>query len=446
MEQAINVLPFVATRSVARILIAAASFALFQLADLKHPAPRLVEPARLDTRHHDIAAQTGPSLIGMLHQPFHFLGQLVQKKVGIGRPNRNVYVVGHVLEHSPAVIPVLQHQPSLPMHASGVVVSAQRILVQPRDQSVEQPFGIGGLVLIFLDNLADLPDPDRHGFVQGDICDWDLVTGLLHENRIDTVVHFAAESHVDRSITGPGAFVDTNVTGTFTLLEAVRQYWLEELNLGQDACRFHHISTDEVYGTLEPDDPAFSETTPYAPNSPYSASKASSDHFVRAYHHTYGLSVTTTNCSNNYGPYQHDEKFIPTVMRSAIDLKPIPVYGDGSNIRDWLYVEDHCRGIDTVIRKGRIAETYNIGGCNEWANIDIAHKICALLDKEIPGNAPHDRLVSFVTDRPGHDWRYTIDIEKVDNELDWQPTETFDTGLQKTVSWHLEHRRQPARD
>jgi len=292
-----------------------------------------------------------------------------------------------------------------------------------------------------LDNLADLPDPERHTFIQGDICDWTLVTGLLRENEIDTVIHFAAESHVDRSITGPAAFVDTNVTGTFTLLEAARKYWLEELGLGQDACRFHHISTDEVYGTLGPDDPAFSETTPYAPNSPYSASKASSDHFVRAYHHTYGMPVTTTNCSNNYGPYQHDEKFIPTVMRSAIALKPIPVYGDGSNIRDWLYVEDHCRGIDTVVRKGRIAETYNIGGCNEWANIDIAHRICAILDEALPGDAPHERLISFVTDRPGHDWRYAIDIAKIDRELDWRPTETFDTGLKKTVAWHLEHRR-----
>ena len=287
-----------------------------------------------------------------------------------------------------------------------------------------------------LDNLADLPDPDRHEFVYGDICDRPLVDRLLREQRIDTIVHFAAESHVDRSIEGPAPFIETNLIGTFTLLEAAREYW-RELMLERPV-RFHHISTDEVYGTLGPDDPAFSEATPYAPNSPYSASKAGSDHLVRAYFHTYGLPVTTSNCSNNYGPFQHGEKFIPTVIRSCLEDKPIPVYGDGSNIRDWLYVGDHCRGIDAAIRRGRPGETYNIGGCNEWANIDIARTICALLDERRPERAPHDRLIRFVTDRPGHDWRYAIDAGKMARELDWQPRETFSSGIAKTVDWYLE--------
>ncbi|PWV57731.1 dTDP-glucose 4,6-dehydratase, partial [Plasticicumulans acidivorans] len=268
-----------------------------------------------------------------------------------------------------------------------------------------------------LDNLHELPDPARHSFVQGDICDGELIARLLREHHIDTIVHFAAESHVDRSISGPGEFVRTNLTGTYTLLEAARQYWLGEQQLDQTRAarqvRFHHISTDEVYGTLGPHDPAFSEDTPYAPNSPYSASKAGSDHLVRAYFHTYGLPVTTTNCSNNYGPYQHGEKFIPTVIRSCLEGRPIPVYGDGSNIRDWLYVEDHCRGIERVIREGRLGETYNIGGCNEWKNIDIVRLICRLLDERRPQSAPHERLISFVTDRPGHDWRYAIDARKM---------------------------------
>ncbi len=287
-----------------------------------------------------------------------------------------------------------------------------------------------------LDNLANLPDPDRHEFVYGDICDRPLVERLLREHRIDTVVHFAAESHVDRSISGPAAFIETNFVGTFTLLDAAREYW-RELILERPV-RFHHISTDEVYGTLSPDDPAFSETTPYAPNSPYSASKAGSDHLVRAYHHTYGLPVTTSNCSNNYGPFQHGEKFIPTVIRNCLQGNPIPVYGDGSNIRDWLYVQDHCRGIDAVIRRGRPGETYNIGGCNEWANIDIARTICALLNEQRPARAPHARLISFVTDRPGHDWRYAIDAGKMAHELDWKPSETFPSGIAKTVDWYLE--------
>ncbi|MBS1221067.1 MAG: dTDP-glucose 4,6-dehydratase [Proteobacteria bacterium] len=287
-----------------------------------------------------------------------------------------------------------------------------------------------------LDNLRDLPDPARHVFVQGDICDRGLVDRLLREHQIDTLVHFAAESHVDRSITGPAAFVETNLVGTFTLLEAARTAWLD----GKTAehCRFHHISTDEVYGTLGRDNPPFTETTPYAPNSPYSASKAGSDHLARAYFHTYKLPVVTTNCSNNYGPFQHGEKFIPTVIRSCLRQQPIPVYGDGSNIRDWLYVEDHCRGIEAVIHQGRLGETYNIGGCNEWANINIVKKICALLDERRPEHAPHERLISFVTDRPGHDWRYAIDAGKMDEELGWRPLETFETGIAKTVDWYLQ--------
>ena len=287
-----------------------------------------------------------------------------------------------------------------------------------------------------LDGLRELPDPARHLFVRGDICDRPLVDRLLREHAIDTIVHFAAESHVDRSITGPAAFVQTNLVGTFTLLEAARAAWLD----GKTAehRRFHHISTDEVYGTLRRNDPPFTETTPYAPNSPYSASKAGSDHLVRAYFHTYGLPVITTNCSNNYGPWQHGEKFIPTVIRSCLLQKPIPVYGDGSNIRDWLYVEDHCRGLETVIRRGRLGGTYNIGGCNEWANLAIVKRICALLDERRPEHAPHERLISFVTDRPGHDWRYAIDAGKMEAELGWRPRETFDTGIAKTVDWYLQ--------
>jgi len=278
----------------------------------------------------------------------------------------------------------------------------------------------------------------RHTFVQGDICDAALVRRLLHEHEIDTIVHFAAESHVDNSITGPAVFVQTNVTGTFALLEAARKYWLEENKWDKARCRFHHISTDEVYGTLAKDDPAFTESTPYAPNSPYSASKAGADHLVRAYHHTYGLPVTTTNCSNNYGPYQHAEKFIPAVIRCCLERKPIPVYGDGSNIRDWLYVADHCRGIDAVIREGRLGETYNIGGCNEWKNLDIVHLICHIMDELHPSPlTPYSSLISFVTDRPGHDWRYAINAGKITGELDWKPQESFETGIVKTIEWYL---------
>jgi len=302
-----------------------------------------------------------------------------------------------------------------------------------------------------LDNLKDLPDESRHTFVQGDICDRALIDSLLREHKIDTIVHFAAESHVDNSISGPEVFVKTNVLGTFTLLESARQYWLNEKGLDSSQYRFHHISTDEVYGTLSKTDPAFSETTPYAPNSPYSASKAGSDHLVRAYFHTYGMSVTTTNCSNNYGPYQHSEKLIPTIIRNCVNNSPIPVYGDGSNIRDWLYVEDHCSGIDAVIRKGNCGEVYNIGGINEWENINIVRCICGLMDKFRPLDAAHKvngearegtlgyaDLIAFVTDRPGHDWRYAIDATKMGQELNWNPGETFETGIRKTVEWYLQ--------
>jgi len=288
-----------------------------------------------------------------------------------------------------------------------------------------------------LDNLEDLADALRHTFVQGDICDRALVDRLLREHDVDTIVHFAAESHVDNSISGPEIFIKTNVMGTFTLLDAARQFWLQEKAWAEHACRFHHISTDEVYGTLAAGDAAFCETTPYAPNSPYSASKAGSDHLVRAYFHTYGLPVTTTNCSNNYGPFQHREKFIPTVIRACLEKKPIPVYGDGSNIRDWLYVADHCAGIDAVVRNGRLGETYNIGGINEWANIDIVRLICGLMDEQHPAGTPHADLISFVADRPGHDWRYAIDARKVCAELDWKPVETFETGIRKSVHWYL---------
>jgi dTDP-glucose 4,6-dehydratase len=289
-----------------------------------------------------------------------------------------------------------------------------------------------------LSNLQDLPDAERHSFVCGDIREHRLVARLLREHRIDTLIHFAAESHVDRSISGPDDFVQTNLVGTFSLLESARQYWLDASNAERpERVRFHHISTDEVYGTLQAGDAAFTEATPYAPNSPYSASKAGSDHLVRAYFHTYGLPVTTTNCSNNYGPYQHAEKFIPTVIRACVEGKPIPVYGDGSNIRDWLYVDDHCRGIDTVLRRGAIGETYNIGGGNEWANLEIVEKICAIMDQRRPRNQPHRNLISFVTDRPGHDWRYAIDASRMRRELDWRPAETFETGIEKTMNWYL---------
>ena len=288
-------------------------------------------------------------------------------------------------------------------------------------------------------NLDGLPDETRHSFVQGDINDHHLVNSLLRDHDVDCIVHFAAESHVDRSISGPQEFIATNIGGTYVLLESAREVWLEEQGRGEGECLFHHISTDEVYGTLGPEDAPFSETTSYAPNSPYAASKAASDHLVRAWHHTYGLPVVTTNCSNNYGPFQHAEKLIPTVIQSCIARKNIPVYGDGSNIRDWLYVDDHCAAIDIAIRNGRVGETYNIGGLNEWANIDIVRSICALMDELRPNHEAHESLISFVTDRPGHDWRYAIDATKTSNDLSWQPAETFRTGIRKTVEWYLTH-------
>lgn len=289
-----------------------------------------------------------------------------------------------------------------------------------------------------LDNLRNLPNKDKYRFIQGDITDRALVEKIIRENNIDTILHFAAESHVDNSITGPAAFIQTNLVGTFNLLDAARTVWLSEKKLTQNQCHFHHISTDEVYGTLTLEDPAFTENTAYAPNSPYSASKAGSDFLVRAYYHTYGLPVTTTNCSNNYGPNQHGEKFIPTVIRSCLTHKNIPVYGNGSNIRDWLYVEDHCRGIEHVIEKGKLGETYNIGGNDERANLDIVRKICNELDTLYPWEKPYNELITFVKDRPGHDWRYAIDTTKINNELNWHPQETFDTGLVKTIEFYAD--------
>ena len=287
-----------------------------------------------------------------------------------------------------------------------------------------------------LENLDGVMSNPRHQFVKGDITDASLVNRLITEKAIDTIVHFAAESHVDRSITGPAAFISTNVVGTFTLLEAARTAWLG--NGARRDVRFHHVSTDEVFGSLGESDPPFSETTPYSPNSPYSASKAGSDHLVRAYHHTYGLPVTITNCSNNYGPYQHAEKFIPTVIRSALAGNPIPIYGAGLNIRDWLYVGDHCSAIDLVVRQGENGETYLIGGRSERRNIDIAREICGILDEKSPrASGKYEELLTSVTDRLGHDFRYAIDSSVIEKSLGWKQSETFDTGIRKTVDWYL---------
>jgi dTDP-glucose 4,6-dehydratase len=287
-----------------------------------------------------------------------------------------------------------------------------------------------------LENLKNLPAPQRYQFIHGDICDGQLVAKLLRQYSIDTIVHFAAESHVDRSIAGPAAFIQTNIIGTFTLLNEAHNYWLQEQKLTAQQCRFHHISTDEVYGTLKPTDPPFTESHRYEPNSPYSASKASSDHLVHAYCQTYGLPVVITNCSNNYGPYQHPEKFIPTIIQSCLQQKPIPIYGNGSNIRDWLYVEDHCSGIWMVIQKGRLGETYNIGGGNEWANIEVVKLICKLMDKHYSHNAPHEKLITFIADRLGHDWRYGINANKIHSELGWEPQQSFIQGLTKTIKFY----------
>jgi len=291
-----------------------------------------------------------------------------------------------------------------------------------------------------IENLASLDGDERHVFVRGDVCDRDLLDRLLAEHRPRAVVHFAAESHVDRSIHGPAEFVRTNVEGTFALLEAVRAWWGGLDGPAREGFRFLHVSTDEVYGSLGPDDPPFSETNGYQPNSPYSATKAASDHLVRAYHHTYGLPTLTTNCSNNYGPYQFPEKLIPLVVANALAGKPLPIYGDGMNVRDWLYVGDHCAAIRRVLAEGRVGETYNIGGWNEMPNLTIVRTICRLLDEIAPDAAgPRERLLTFVRDRPGHDRRYAIDARKIERELGWRPAETFESGIRKTVRWYLDH-------
>lgn len=303
-----------------------------------------------------------------------------------------------------------------------------------------------------LSNLAPFQKLDNFSFVKGNICDYPLVLDLLRENRVDTLVHFAAESHVDRSITGPDAFIETNVVGTHSLLKAAKQYWLEEQATGQH--HFHHVSTDEVYGTLGPDDPAFTEATAYAPNSPYAASKAASDHLVRAYHHTFGLRVTTSNCSNNYGPLHFPEKLIPLCLLNILQGKPLPIYGDGRQIRDWLYVDDHSRGIDLVINQGRVGECYNIGGNNEWANVDTVKLLCGIVDtcfgndpelasrfpqSPCANGKPAGSLITFVKDRAGHDTRYAIDAGRITSELGYRPLEDFDSGLRKTVQWYLDN-------
>jgi len=317
-------------------------------------------------------------------------------------------------------------------------------------QQYPQDKVIGLDVLTYAGNLASLEaalENNNFSFVQGDIRDQEMIESLMAEHSIDTIVHFAAESHVDRSISGPDAFIDTNIIGTHSMLKAARNQWL--LSDTPEPHRFHHVSTDEVYGSLERDDPAFTETTPYKPSSPYSASKAASDHLVHAYAHTYGLETTISNCSNNYGPYQFPEKLIPLVLINILHGKELPIYGDGKQIRDWLYVADHARGIDLIINKGRVGETYNIGGHNEWQNIDIVTLICERMNqlatekgelrKQFP-NMPDDAksLITFVKDRPGHDQRYAIDAHKSTTELGYAPEESFETGIKKTIEWYLE--------
>ena len=288
-----------------------------------------------------------------------------------------------------------------------------------------------------LANLDSLQNDSRHIFVRADIGDSATVADLLHQYRPEAVFHFAAESHVDRSIVGPQAFVETNVVGTFLLLEAVRHYWLGLDTGAREAFRFMHVSTDEVYGSLGPKDPPFEETTAYAPNSPYSASKAGSDHLVRSYFHTYGLPTITTNCSNNYGAYQFPEKLIPLMILNALSGKPLPVYGDGMNVRDWLFVDDHCDALVAAFRHGRPGETYNIGGCNERTNLEVVRTICDILDELKPGKEPYVKLINFVKDRPGHDRRYAINANKIMAETGWSPAETFEAGIRKTVEWYL---------
>ena len=294
-----------------------------------------------------------------------------------------------------------------------------------------------------IDNLSALKKDPRHAFVRGDIGDRRLVDRLLDEYRPQVVVNFAAESHVDRSIDAPDDFIQTNVVGTFNLLQSVREYWESLDHAEKEHFRLLHVSTDEVYGSLSANEPAFSETTPYAPNSPYSASKAASDHLVRAYHHTYGLPTLTTNCSNNYGPFQFPEKLIPLVIHNALQEKQLPIYGDGSNIRDWLYVKDHCRAIIAVLESGIPGSVYNVGGNSEKTNLTVVRTICDILDKIKPrsdGNS-YTTLITFVTDRPGHDRRYAIDATKIKKEIGWEPVETFETGIRKTVEWYLENTR-----
>jgi dTDP-glucose 4,6-dehydratase len=306
----------------------------------------------------------------------------------------------------------------------------------------------GGAPVVNLDKLTYAGNPENlssvaadpaYTFVHGDICDAELVTALLSEHRPQAVIHFAAESHVDRSIVGPEAFLRTNIDGTFTLLRAARGYYDSLVGKERERFRFLHVSTDEVYGTLTPEAPAFHEETPYAPNSPYAASKASSDHLVRAWVHTYGLPAIVTNCSNNYGPYQFPEKLIPLMIANALQGKALPVYGDGQQVRDWLYVLDHCSAIRTVLERGRVGETYNVGGGNQRSNLEVVKTVCALLDEMVPDSKfkPHLQLVKYVTDRPGHDRRYAIDARKLEGELGWRAQESFETGLRKTVEWYL---------
>ena len=290
-----------------------------------------------------------------------------------------------------------------------------------------------------LENLKDVFTDERYKFIEGNIRDFKLCSQVIRDWDIDTVVHFAAESHVDRSIEGPAQFIETNISGTFTLLECVRSIWLNNRKHPLDDFRFHHISTDEVFGSLGVNEAPFHEFTPYAPNSPYSASKAASDHLVRAYHKTYGLPVTISNASNNYGPFQFPEKLIPLVILNALERKPIPVYGDGMQIRDWIYVTDHCSAIWQILNRGKIGETYNIGGNNQPTNLEIVRIICSLMDEFQPDHAPHDRLIQFVKDRPGHDRRYAMDIQKISSELGWMPQETLQSGLRKTIEWYLKH-------
>jgi len=293
-----------------------------------------------------------------------------------------------------------------------------------------------------LENLTECESNPRYKFIKGDICNRELIEFIFNEYDIRGVIHFAAESHVDNSIKNPGVFVQTNVNGTFTLIDVAYKYWMDKPFTYKEKynnCRFHHISTDEVYGTLslDPTD-LFTESTPYAPNSPYSASKASSDMIIRAYNETYGMNTVITNCSNNYGPKQHDEKLIPTIIRKALSNQPIPIYGDGKNIRDWLYVLDHCKGIDIVYHTGKTGETYNIGGRNERTNLQIVDRICTILDQQVPKETSYKNLITFVEDRAGHDRRYAIDATKLENELGWKADENFDSGIVKTISWYLE--------